>query len=358
MGPARLLALTEARDPAEAWREVASGRAHEGPAAHTMRSDARGLAARWATSAAEVDPVAQLRRHVESGLSVSWRGDPAYPPRLRDDPDAPALLLWTGGLAALDGPTVAIVGTRDCTHAGREFAAQLGRELSSLDVRVVSGLALGIDGAAHAGALEAGGAPPIGVVGSGLDVVYPRRHSELWSRVAQTGLLLSEHPLGTRPVGWHFLARNRIIAILADVVVVVESHARGGALQTATEAGQRGTTVMSVPGSINSPASAGTNALIRDGTTVCCDTTDVLTALGIAHARPRFRDERPVPTGDEATVLEAIGWEPCSLEQLMVRAGMPLGDLMAVLDRLAVVGWIVRRGAWCERVAARSGGPT
>ena len=123
----------------------------------------------------------------------------------------------------------------------------LAHELTDVGVRIVSGLALGIDAAAHSGALASGAAPPIGVVGSGLDVVYPRRNAQLWTRVARDGVLLTEHPLGAKPVGWHFLARNRIIAALADVVVVVESHEHGGSLQTATEAARRGIPVLAVP---------------------------------------------------------------------------------------------------------------
>jgi DNA processing protein len=288
-------------------------------------------------------------------VHVAARGDDAFPEVLQDDPDGPALVVWSGSLEALEGPRAAIVGTRDCTHAGLEFAADIGREVADAGVRVVSGLALGIDGAAHAGALSSGQAPPVAVVGSGLDVLYPRRNAALWRRVAERGVVITEHPLGAEPVGWHFLARNRVIATLADVVVVVESHAQGGALQTATEAANRGRPVLAVPGSVRSPASVGTNNLIRDGVNVCCDTVDVLTVLGLVNAPSSPRDRRTPPTGTDAVVLDAIGWDPCSVDSLLLRTGLPLGELGAVLDRLDETGWIVRRGAWCERVGDRKG---
>lgn len=349
VGPARLLALTEDRSPAAAWTEVVDGRAHHGPAAALMGSDPRALAVAWARAAARLDPMAIWQRHLDAGFGVAARGFADYPDVLREDPHGPAVLVWDGDLSALDGPRVAVVGTRDCTHAGRDFASQLGRELSEVGVRIVSGLALGIDGAAHAGALAAQGAPPIAVVGSGLDIIYPRRHAQLWRKVASGGAVLSEHPLGTDPVGWHFLARNRIIATLADVVVVVESHEQGGALQTATEAADRGRAVMAVPGSVKSPASRGTNALLGDAL-VCCDTTDVLTLLGLVTARTRRVDPRTPPSEGDAQVLAGIGWEPCSTEALMMRTGRSLGELALVLDRLENSGWVVRRGGWTERV--------
>jgi DNA processing protein len=352
VGPARLLALTDGRQASRAWKEIVEGRAHRGPAAAVMGADPRALALAWARAAESLDPNAILRRHLDAGLVVATRADAGYPDVLRDDPHGPALLVWRGTLSALDGPRVAIVGTRDCTHAGREFASELGRELSDLGVRVVSGLALGIDGAAHAGALSTAGAPPIGVVGSGLDIVYPRRHGQLWRRVAEAGLLLSEHPLGAEPVGWHFLARNRIIAALADVVVVVESHEHGGALQTATEAANRGRAVLAVPGSIRSPASRGSNALLADAG-VCCEAADVLTALGLVAPTARERRVRPAPSDGDAVVLDAIGWEPCAIDQLLLRTGRSLGELTLALDRLEHAGWVVRRGGWTERV-----GPT
>jgi DNA processing protein len=353
IGPARLNALLDEGRPHEAWQVVLEGRAHHGPASCVMGDDPAALAAKWARAASAIDADQLWRRHQEAGVGVAWRGDDAFPETLRLDPHGPGLIVWRGTLAALDGPRVAIVGTRDCTRSGRDFARRLAVELTDAGVRIVSGLALGIDAAAHSGALSSRHAPPVAVVGSGVDVVYPRRNAELWAEVSRVGVLLSEHPLGTAPVGWHFLARNRIIATLADVVVVVESHERGGALQTATEAARRGVPVLAVPGSVRSSASKGTNALLRDAQ-VCCDTADVLTMLGLSSRRTDRRETRPMPDSGDAVVLEALGWEPTGLEALLVRTGRTIGDLALALDRLEAAGWIARRGGWAERIDAQA----
>src|SRR5207302_5206834 len=147
--------------------------------------------------------------HRAAGVDVHLLARPGYPPRLAADHQAPTVLFSRGSLDALDWPCVTVVGTRRCTHTGRQVARQLGRELAEAGVTVASGLALGIDGAAHEGLLAAGAAPPVGVVGSGLDVVYPRRHEHLWHDVATAGVLLSEVRLGGRPGPWRFPARTR-----------------------------------------------------------------------------------------------------------------------------------------------------
>jgi DNA processing protein len=212
---------------------------------------------------------------------------------------------------------------------------------------VVSGLALGIDGAAHAGAL-AGPTPPAAVVATGLDVVYPRRHVELWRAVGERGVLLSEYPLGVWPERWRFPARNRIIAALADVVVVVESHERGGSMHTVESALERGRTVMAVPGSVRSPASAGTNALLAAGSPPARDATDVLVALGL-DAEVWERASPAVPDGDAGRVVEAVGWEPSTLEQVADRLGAPLGPVAVHLLDLERDGWVHQEAGWYQR---------
>ncbi len=264
------------------------------------------------------------------------------------DPAPPNALYALGDLMAVVGPRVAIVGTRDCTHQGHDFAFELGRALSEAGVRVVSGLALGVDGAAHAGALEGGGAPPIGVVGSGLDTIYPRRHGSLWRAVASRGLLLSEHPAGTAPTAWHFPARNRIIAALADVVVVVESHAKGGSLNTVGEALTRDRAVLAVPGPVQSRASEGTNLLLRDGAGVCLGADDVLAVLGLTRAAmDRCREPQP-PEPPDCEVLAALGGRSGSIEQLVLRTGWSTTDVAVRLAELEADGWVVCRGGWYE----------
>jgi DNA processing protein len=354
IGPARLRALLSGRSPQEAWEAVVAGRAPAGrPVGEEPAAGVGDEAARWAVQARDLDPAALWERHRRAGVGVSVWGGEGYPVDLLDDPEPPPVLFHRGDLAALDGPRVAVVGTRDCTRTGRDIAFELGRDLAEAGVRVVSGLALGIDGAAHAGALAAAGAPPVAVVGSGLDVVYPRRNGRLWAELAERGLLLSEYPLATPPTAWHFPARNRILAALADLVVVVESHDRGGALLTVDAAEARQRPVMAVPGSVRSPASAGTNRLLAEleHGSLCRDATDVLVRLGL-EGRALGREAAPqaLPPPEDLEILDALGWQPASLEQIVAVAARPIGEVALALDRLEAGGWVARRGGWFERV--------
>jgi len=364
MGPRRLAALLDAWGPIEALARVASGRIERlelsdgTPLLAEMPLD-RGdtLRRAWADAASSADPVAAQASHVERGVAVVLHGDPGYPDALAHDIEPPAVLFALGSLEHLDGPRAAIVGTRRCTGAGAGLARELGRDLTAAGVALVSGLALGIDGAAHRGALDVvrggpGRAAPVGVVGCGLDVVYPERHRDLWDAVAASGVLLSETPLGVRPAAWRFPARNRIIAALADVLVVVESHAVGGSLHTVTEAERRDVPVLAVPGSVRSPAAAGTNQLLAEGCHPARDAADVLVALGLTPAARRPRsDRRRAPDEAGAALLEAFAWEPATLEQLAVRTGASLGSLAVNLEALVAQGWVTVRGGWYERVA-------
>ena len=326
--------------PAEAWARVVAGHFGE-------------PLARFA-AATSVEAVAEAHRR--AGVAVHLLGEPGFPPALAGDHEAPPVLLSLGDPDALAGHRVGIVGTRRATGYGRDVARQLGRELAGAGVGVVSGLALGIDGAAHEGALaaERPAAPPVGVVGSGPDVVYPRRHADLWRRVAGAGVLLSEAPVGARPEPWRFPARNRLIAALADVLVVVESHATGGSMHTVRAAAERGVTVMAVPGPVRSPASEGANALLADGCPPARDARDVLVALSLetASATPARRDERPPPTGEAVEVLAALGWEATSVEHLVAATGLAPSRVALALVRLEQDGWARASGGWWERVAA------
>jgi DNA processing protein len=334
MGPARLRQLLDERTPEEAWA-AAGDRA--------------------------VDVHEQWEAYVRAGVAVHVLRGPGYPSELADDPEAPAVLFSNGDLAALDGPRVAIIGSRRCTRYGRDVAFDLGRDLANAGVHVVSGLALGIDGAAHLGVLAAGdgAAPPAAVVGSGLDVVYPRAHARLWRQVAEAGVVLSEAPLGARPEPWRFPARNRILAALADVVVVVESRAKGGSFHTVQAADQRGVPVMAVPGPVRSPASCYTNELLVSGSAPARDVDDVLVALDLLGRGPKRRrtqggtSSEAAPSPDDphqAALLEAMGWQPASLDQLVVRTGLSPGQASVALTRLEVGGWVVGQSGWWEQV--------
>jgi DNA processing protein len=350
MGPARLSALLGRWTPPDAWSAICSGRGTTDRAVveacgHLPDS----LSGRWRAVATATDVGAIWDAHRDANVTVTVLGATAYPDVLAADLEPPAVIFHRGALDAVDGPRAAIVGTRRCTRTGLAVARELGFELARAGVRVVSGLALGIDGAAHEGALEAGAAPPIGVVGSGLDVVYPRRHRQLWHAVADAGVLLGEAPLGAPPEQWRFPARNRIIAALADVVVVVESHARGGSRHTVDAALDRNVTVMAVPGSVRSPASGGTNELLAQGLPPARDVADVLMALGLSGAAPRPFDKRPAPTGPDAMVLAAVGTEPVTADDVALHTGLPALPVAAALVRLEQAGWLVRQGPWWER---------
>ena len=224
---------------------------------------------------------ANLRRRQLADLGVAFvrRGSSPYPIHLDRFEDAPPWLFVRGSLHP--GPTVAIVGTRTCTTYGSELADRYGRVAAEAGWTVVSGLARGIDHAGHAGANAAGG-DCVAVLGSGIDVVYPRRHRPLHDDILRRGgAVVSEYPPGTRPDGWRFPTRNRIIAGLSDVVVVVEAGSTGGALITARIAVDYGIPVFAVPGDIDRPASLGTNLLIRDGAFPVFDADDFAMTLGI-----------------------------------------------------------------------------
>ena len=349
MGPRRLAALLDGRSPAEAWVAVCSGRPLPEVAA-VVGGRVAALATEWAEAARAIQPEAVWSATRAAGVEVVAYGDASYPRCLLDDPEPAPVLFAVGRLEAVAVPSrVAIVGTRRCTRYGLDVATELGGSLAEAGVAVVSGLALGIDGAAHAGALTAGGASPIGVVATGLDIVYPVANRRLWNRVAEAGVLLSEAPLGTGPRGWRFPARNRIIAGLADVVVVVESHASGGSLYTVEAALERDRPVLAVPGPIHSPASRGTNHLLAEGCVPLCGIDDVLTALGLVGSTPAPSDRRPSPGEPDLGVLEAAGWSPTTLDALSRRVDLPPVDLASSVARLVRMGWFDEERGFYQR---------
>jgi DNA processing protein len=304
---------------------------------------ARQVLARSWQAAAKSDRVAQIV--VARGTRVYVAGRPGYP---IDEllPDRPEVLLAEGGRPdALDRPRVAVVGTRAATPNGLEDARELGATLARAGVTVVSGLAIGIDAAVHEGALDAGGAV-IGVVATGLDVVYPRRHRVLFDRVRASGLIMSELAYGSQPSQYAFPVRNRIIAGLAQVTVVVEATLKGGARITADRANDYGRTVMAYPGSRRNPASAGTNALIYDGASVVLEPSDVLLELGMAGVGPR-PDQRSLPLGDQAAVLEACHGEPATLDQVASRTRLSSSQVVAAVRALERDGWMERSRGLC-----------
>jgi len=280
----------------------------------------------------------------ERATHVFVEGRPGHP--IDDLPEPPAVLLAEGERPdALERRRVAVVGTRAATPHGLTDAYELGAVLARAGVTVVSGLAIGIDAAAHEGALDAGGAV-VGVVGTGLDVVYPRRHRALFDRVRGAGLLVSELGYGVQPRRQAFPVRNRIIAGLAEVVVVVEATLKGGARITADRALEYGRTVMAYPGSRRNPSAAGTNALLYDGAGVVLEPSDVLVALDLEHGPPRL-DVRTPPVGEAAAVLRACHGEPATLDQLASRTALAPSAVVAAVRALERDRWMERARGLC-----------
>ena len=352
--PRRLERLLGRRDPAEVWEKVERGEMPEWVAGEDLNDI-------WSDHARGTD-LDELGSRLES--LDAWVTTPAnaqHPPAITFDIDPAPVLFRRGRVPDPTAPAVAIVGTRRCTPTGRSVAMELGSGLAAAGVTVVSGLALGIDGAAHRGALAADGAPVVGVVGSGLDVVYPRGNRDLWDAVADAGTLLSEAPLGAEPEGWRFPARNRLLAALADVVVVVESKAAGGSMHTVEEAIRREVTVMAVPGSVRNPAAAGTNLLLSEGCAPACSTDDVLVALGLATAgMARDGVLRGLPNGRhppggridassldplQQRLLELLDDGPVSLDTLVLRAAVPVPEVLTAAEGLERLGLLARDGA-------------
>ena len=348
--------------PEEAYAAALASMPSIGPSMlrQLLADDAPSAAwSRTVGAAGSVLQVARVwERHAELGIGVLTARHPAWPSRLLHDPGAPALVFCLGDPTALDGaPTVALVGTRAPTRYGIGVAAQLGADLAAAGVSVVSGLALGIDGAAHEGACGAG-APPVAVVAGGLDDPYPRRHARLWGRVAEQGVIVSESPAGVRTEKWRFPVRNRLLAALSDVVVVVESRHHGGSRHTVDAAVARGIAVGAVPGSIRSATSEGTNALLADGAFPVCSTGDILVALSLAGASvpspaPRGLGTgapRTEPgTGEDRAVYDALSPDPTSLDELARLTALDLPSLCGALERLARAGLAVDAGGWWRR---------
>ncbi len=268
--------------------------------------------------------------------SVS-RGRAGYPALLAELHDPPARLYLRGGPAEILSRTaVAMVGARSCSRYGAQVARDLARELAAAGVVVVSGLARGIDGEAHRGAL-AGGGLTVAVLGCGIDRDYPRAHAELARRIAGSGLMVSEYPPGVEPAPWRFPARNRIVAGLASATVVVEARERSGALITADFALELGREVFAVPGEITSGLSKGTNDLIRQGATPLLGADDVFEALGLERAPPAA----PASLSPEAgAVLAVLADGAAALDELARATGLGSPEVAVALTELELAGLV------------------
>lgn len=291
------------------------------------------------------------------GHALWTLGDAHYPAPLLQLPDPPLMLYAQGQLTATLGPALAIVGSRNPTPQGAQTAAQFGEALSAAGLCVVSGLALGVDGAAHLGALRGAQSRTsdmhwhtVAVVGTGLDRVYPRQHQTLAYDIAQHGLLLSEYPLGTPPLAANFPKRNRLIAALGLGTLVVEAALQSGSLITAQLALDLGREVLAIPGSIHATQSHGCHALIRQGAKLVETAQDVLEELQLQEQTSLFEesphDDAHAATDDgEATepeLLHHMGYSPVSLDALQARCGLDTASLQAELLTLELDGLIGR----------------
>ncbi|WP_027793208.1 DNA-processing protein DprA [Paraburkholderia acidipaludis] len=353
-------------------------------------------AARAALAPAAPDFAAQLDALeawcAASGNTLLTLADPAYPPRLFSTPDPPPLLYVQGRVSLLHERGIAVVGSRSATPPALEDAARFGRAFAAAGLAVVSGLALGVDGAAHRGALDESGAT-VAVVGTGIDLVYPTAHRALAARIAEHGAIVSEWPLGTPARSANFPQRNRVIAALVEGVLVVEAAMRSGSLITARLANEMGRDVFALPGSIHAPLTRGCHRLIKQGAQLVETPEEVLESLGASHpvfrpaARPKpaarngpdaphrlalpvsapapvavaeapsapRETERPANLGPEATrLLDALGHAPATLEILAQRTDMAEAALQAVLLRLELAGYLnALPGGWFVRATPR-----
>ena len=267
------------------------------------------------------------------GHAVLTLADGDYPQPLLQTPDPPALLYLRGRRELLALPALAMVGSRNATPQGVSNAEQFARAFSSAGLTIVSGLALGIDAAAHRGGLDGAGST-IAVLGTGADILYPQRNRALGDRIAREGLIVSEFPLGTPPHGSNFPRRNRVISGLARGCLVVEAALASGSLITARCAAEQGREVFAIPGSIHSPHSKGCHALIKQGAKLVESAQDLLQELGVDVLAAPSAAAAPAAAG----LLAQLGYDPCDIDTLCARSGLTADVVSAMLLQLELDG--------------------
>lgn len=293
------------------------------------------------------DAERELARATALGARHLFLGEPDYPAALAELDDAPAALTLRGSLAIVERPVVAMVGARNASAAACRFARMLAHGLAEAGIVVVSGLARGIDTAAHLGSIEGG---TVGVIASGIDIAYPPENADLQERVAREGLLVAEQPPGSEPLARHFPRRNRIIAGLAVGTVVVEAAPKSGSLITARMAADAGREVMAVPGSPLDQRAQGCNLLIREGATLVQSAADIIEAVRPIDSR--MRQDRTAWTGppavydagaaDRARVTELLGPVPVPVDELIRLSGLAPAIVQLVLLELELAGRLER----------------
>lgn len=282
----------------------------------------------------------EIARVHRLGATFLTLADDAYPFMLKSLPDAPPVLYVLGELTAQDARSLAVVGTRKATKQGRDAAFDLSQQLAANGVTIISGLAPGIDASAHQGALQAGGRT-IAVLGSGINVIYPRENADLARRITQHGALISEFPIGTPPEGRNFPRRNRVISGLSLGVLVVEAPENSGALITANVAAEQGRDVFAVPASIYNQMATGTNRLIQDGAKLVMNVEDILSELNITHEtiNLRTKTEQIAPAdGVERLLLQHLAADPIHIDELAQLCHLPVAAVSSTLTILELKG--------------------
>ncbi len=340
--------LAHARNERSAWENLA-----ELPNRLVGGGNPEERRAAWLKWAREWDWEAEAARLEKQQVKMIARGDPFFPEPLAATFDPPELLFVRGQLPVQARAAVALVGSRKASAYGKGVASGLARELVAAGVAVVSGAAYGIDAAAHRGALEAGG-PTVAVLGCGLDVVYPPQHRNLYREIEGRGCLVTEYPLGMRPLRRHFPERNRIIAGLVQAVVVVEAAAKSGALITADFAAEEGRDVWAVPGQLGHALSVSPHKLIQDGAWLCTCAQDILDDIrfpAAQHSRivlpgaPGSRPSAGMLLGrHDKVVLAALAEQELYLDDLAELTCLEWGELFEILTRLRIAGLVQDSG--------------
>jgi DNA processing protein len=286
-------------------------------------------------------PLSFLEKLEKRDIGVVTIEEKSYPQALRYISQPPVILYYRGQIGGVNDFSLAVVGSRAATPYGKHTARKLGQALAQHQVTVVSGMARGVDREAHLGALEGQGFT-IGVLGNGIDVVYPRENKPLYDRVAREGLIISEFPPATSPEARNFPMRNRLISGLAQGVVVVEAGLKSGALITVDFALEQGKDVFAVPGPINSPASAGANKLIQQGAIVYTEISDIIQEYAHLAQDPGPKlikqEELFLPDKEESVIMENMSWEPCHFDTLLDKTGFDFGHLSILLLNLELKG--------------------
>jgi DNA processing protein len=300
----------------------------------------------------KTEPEREVERVHKAGVTALCWGDEAYPKLLREVNDPPPVLFVKGTLTEADNWAVSVVGTRQCTVYGREVAEMLGTELARNHITVVSGMARGIDAAAHAASIKAGGRT-IAVLGCGVDVVYPPEHRRLAQQIAEHGAVVSDYPIGTPPDAVNFPPRNRIISGLSLGVIVVEADDKSGALITTDFAAEQGRDVFAVPGNIFNRSSRGSNKLIQNGAKMVLDINSVLEELNLNMVADRVEVQTALPENEtERMLMTKLSHEPLAADEIIRAVELPAEVVTATLALMELKG-MVRQANGTSYVVAR-----